>query len=252
MDHDEAALIRLWHEKRGEAEPEDLSGNLVVRLGAATEDLNRSWYEAQTGKVITDVQSRVRHPVLRWMGEHEIATVQTTVIDQGAGILNLTTVLAHSSGEWIASDWPACPLSETATPHRMGAALTYARRYALLALVGIAGEDDLDAPDLVASSGPTSVPDRADTTPDRLNGYGGAPAAQRGGHRKEEVNGQARSRGCGFGRIARSAGEPDRRDWFGKRCHPLGLLSYPGQERPYCGGRAPSRGGIPDQAGGLL
>jgi hypothetical protein len=74
--------------------------------------------------------------------------VQTTAIDQTSGIVNLTTVLAHSSGEWIASDWPVCPIAETATPHRMGAALTYARRYALFTLVGIAGEDDLDAPDL--------------------------------------------------------------------------------------------------------
>jgi ERF superfamily len=57
-------------------------------------------------------------------------------------------VLAHSSGEWIASDWPVCPLEDLASPKRMGAALTYARRYALFALVGIAGEDDLDAPDL--------------------------------------------------------------------------------------------------------
>ena len=65
-------------------------------------------------------------------------------------MVNLTTVLAHASGEWIASDWPVCPISETATPHRMGAALTYARRYALFTLVGIAGEDDLDAPDLNA------------------------------------------------------------------------------------------------------
>jgi hypothetical protein len=76
--------------------------------------------------------------------------VQTTSIDQAAGIVNLTTVLAHSSGEWIASDWPVCAISETATPHRMGAALTYARRYALFTLVGIAGEDDIDAPDLTA------------------------------------------------------------------------------------------------------
>ena len=86
--------------------------------------------------------------VRKTLGEHEIATVQTTAIDQGAGIVNLTTLLAHSSGEWISSDWPVCALSETATPHRMGAALTYARRYALFTLVGIAGEDDLDAPDL--------------------------------------------------------------------------------------------------------
>ena len=84
------------------------------------------------------------------LGQHEIATVQTTAIDQSAGTVNLTTVLAHASGEWISSDWPVCAISETATPHRMGAALTYARRYALFTLVGIAGEDDIDAPDLNA------------------------------------------------------------------------------------------------------
>ena len=87
--------------------------------------------------------------VRKVLGQHEIATVQTTSVDQTAGIINLTTVLAHASGEWIASDWPVCAVSETATPHRMGAALTYARRYALFTLVGIAGEDDLDAPDLI-------------------------------------------------------------------------------------------------------
>jgi ERF superfamily len=83
--------------------------------------------------------------------------VQTTSIDQVAGLINLTTVLAHVSGEWIASDWPVCPVADTASPRRMGAALTYARRYALFALVGIAGEDDLDAPDLqtaVSEDGP--------------------------------------------------------------------------------------------------
>jgi len=86
--------------------------------------------------------------VRKTLGQHEIATVQTTAIDQAAGVVNLTTVLAHSSGEWIASDWPVCSIAETERPHRMGAALTYARRYALFTLVGIAGEDDLDAPDL--------------------------------------------------------------------------------------------------------
>ena len=87
--------------------------------------------------------------VRKTLGQHEIATVQTTTVDQTTGIINLTTVLAHSSGEWIASDWPVCAVAETARPHRMGAALTYARRYALFTLVGIAGEDDLDAPDLI-------------------------------------------------------------------------------------------------------
>jgi hypothetical protein len=98
--------------------------------------------------------------VRKTLGQHEIATVQTTAIDQAAGVVNLTTVLAHASGEWIASDWPVCPIAETERPHRMGAALTYARRYALFTLVGIAGEDDLDTPDLIGPSQPSSGPQR--------------------------------------------------------------------------------------------
>ena len=86
--------------------------------------------------------------VRKTLGQHEIATIQTTAIDQTSGLVNLTTMLAHTSGQWIASDWPVCPIAEMASPQRMGAALTYARRYALFTLVGIAGEDDLDAPDL--------------------------------------------------------------------------------------------------------
>jgi ERF superfamily len=86
--------------------------------------------------------------VRKTLGGHEIATVQTTTIDGEAGLIRLTTTLAHSSGEWLSSEWPVCAISETVAPRRMGAALTYARRYALFTLVGIAGEDDLDAPDL--------------------------------------------------------------------------------------------------------
>jgi hypothetical protein len=138
MGNDEAALLRLWQEKRGEIEPEDLSGNLIVQLGLVTEELNRRWYEANTGQVITDIQSRLFHPALRWM----------------AATIDGRAVLAHASGEWIASDWPVCAISETASPHRMGAALTYARRYGLFTLVGIAGEDDLDAPDLITPTMP--------------------------------------------------------------------------------------------------
>jgi hypothetical protein len=93
--------------------------------------------------------------VRKSLGQHEIATVQTTAIDQDSGQIRLTTLLAHASGEWISSDWPVCPISETGAPHRMGAALTYARRYALFALVGIAGEDDLDAPDPLPEPSPT-------------------------------------------------------------------------------------------------
>jgi ERF superfamily len=90
--------------------------------------------------------------VRKTLSQHEIAALQTTAIDQASGTVNLTTVLAHASGEWIASDWPVCAVTDTATPRRMGAALTYARRYALFTLVGITGEDDLDAPDLDAST----------------------------------------------------------------------------------------------------
>ena len=90
------------------------------------------------------------------LGRHEIATIQATGIDKEAGLLRLTTVLAHSSGEWISSDWPVCQISDIASAQRMGAALTYARRYALFALVGIAGEDDLDAPDLSAPTNPAA------------------------------------------------------------------------------------------------
>jgi hypothetical protein len=96
--------------------------------------------------------------VRKSLGQHEIATLQTTAIDANSGQIRLTTLLAHASGEWIASDWPVCAISETATPHRMGAALTYARRYALFALVGIAGEDDLDAPDILNEPGPAIDP----------------------------------------------------------------------------------------------
>jgi hypothetical protein len=90
--------------------------------------------------------------VRKSLGRQEIAAVQTTTIDQGAGLVRLTTTLAHSSGEWVSSEWPVCPVAEIADPQRLGAALTYARRYALFTLVGIAGEDDLDAP---APSRPT-------------------------------------------------------------------------------------------------
>ncbi len=117
--------------------------------------------------------------VRKTLGKHEIAIFQTTAIDQPTRSVALTTTLTHSSGEWIASEWPVCPVSEMAAPHRMGAALTYARRYALFTLVGIAGEDDLDAPDLNCQPGagaggsPGSTPsDRASTSPScRLAGH---------------------------------------------------------------------------------
>src|SRR5665811_1885522 len=86
--------------------------------------------------------------IRKTLGGQQIAIAQTTNIDRVGGTVNLTTVLLHTSGEWISSHWPVCQLSETSAPRRMGAALTYARRYALFTMVGIAGEDDLDAPDV--------------------------------------------------------------------------------------------------------
>src|SRR6266403_158879 len=109
--------------------------------------------------------------VRKSLGQHEIATIQTTAIDHDSGQIRLTTLLAHASGEWISSDWPVCAISETAAAHRMGAALTYARHYALFALVGIAGEDDLDAPDILAEPAP-DTPDAItpSTSRNRPNG----------------------------------------------------------------------------------
>jgi ERF superfamily len=116
--------------------------------------------------------------VRKGLGRHEIATIQATTIDKDAGLLRLTTVLAHSSGEWIASEWPVCAVADMASAQRMGAALTYARRYALFTLVGIAGEDDLDAPDLDATSRPGVVePPRSDH---RSQSTGDAAVAARG------------------------------------------------------------------------
>src|SRR5205807_3024521 len=114
--------------------------------------------------------------VHKGLGRHEIATIQSTEIDKEAGLLRLTTMLAHSSGEWVSSEWPVCQISDIASAQRMGAALTYARRYALFTLVGIAGEDDLDAPDLGA--GPNGAADLRGPPDDRKRVNGQAPSAQ--------------------------------------------------------------------------
>ena len=133
-------------------------------------------------------------PLSRWPGHRTKDTSGSTRLPScrrpppihRPGIVNLTTVLAHASGEWIASEWPVCPTADTATPHRMGAALTYARRYALFTLVGIAGEDDLDAPDLADGASPQpltraanqrSRPSIRSRPPGRPGGNGHAPGA---------------------------------------------------------------------------
>src|SRR5262252_4100506 len=110
--------------------------------------------------------------VRKSLGRNEIATIQTTAIDKDAGLLRLTTVLAHASGEWISSEWPVCAIADIASAQRMGAALTYARRYALFTLVGIAGEDDLDAPDLDGGTAPAVELPRSDP-PKQSNGQAG-------------------------------------------------------------------------------
>src|ERR1700730_5798182 len=110
--------------------------------------------------------------VRKTLSEHEIAVIQTTAIDQATRMLHLTTMLAHSSGEWIASQWPVCAIAEITNPHRMGAALTYARRYALFTLVGIAGEDAMDAPDICAPVPATRSPASGAQLSSHLRGNG--------------------------------------------------------------------------------
>src|SRR5579859_2914298 len=99
--------------------------------------------------------------VRKCLGQHQIAVMQTTAIGQAQIVL--TTLLVHASGEWVSSTWPVCPVGEPSA-HVKGAALTYARRYALFTLVGIAGEDDLDAPDLPAAGSPGSPKERPPET----------------------------------------------------------------------------------------
>jgi ERF superfamily len=112
--------------------------------------------------------------VRKVLGKQEIAAVQTTSIDHDNGLIRLTTLLAHASGEWISSDWPVCPVSDTVAPHKMGSALTYARRYALFTLVGIAGEDDLDAPDLPWIKSGDGITHNTGL-PEKMNGHAAAP-----------------------------------------------------------------------------
>jgi hypothetical protein len=131
--------------------------------------------------------------VRKSLGRHEIATVQTTSIDKVDGLICLTTTLAHSSGEWVSSDWPVCPVTETAAPHRMGAALTYARRYALFTLVGIAGEDDLDAPDLGVAPQAVVGPPNTLSNGQGLNGSAKPTVPSRDGHRRVQAARPARS-----------------------------------------------------------
>jgi hypothetical protein len=183
--------------------------------------------------------------VRKALGKHEVATVQTTAIDE-AGLIRLTTVLAHSSGEWVSSDWPVCPVSETSAPHRMGAALTYARRYALFTLVGIAGEDDLDAPDLdeasagagpKAGAGQPSGPNGQKPNGHALAAGLTSPADARG---RRSVRGAAGSAAC-----------RTRRPSIRRRGGHLGPSQPTRQEHPDGGRRRTRRSRLPSKARGF-
>jgi predicted phage-related endonuclease len=99
MGTDQAALLRLWHEKRAEAEPEDLSGNLIVQLGLVTEPLNRHWFERNSGQVITEVQRQVQHPVIRWM-----AATLDGVVEQTGAVFEAKFMLPWSFSEEVAAE----------------------------------------------------------------------------------------------------------------------------------------------------
>jgi len=101
---DEAKLIRLWREKRGEAEPEDLSDNLMVQLGSVTEDLNRRWYERNTGYAVKDVQKRIQHPVHKWM-----AATLDGLVDPGGAVFEAKFMLPWTFTEEAAENtWRSC------------------------------------------------------------------------------------------------------------------------------------------------
>src|SRR5215207_9911248 len=131
-------------------------------------DMGRSRGTAQTYRYLP--LSAGLDIVRKTLGKHELAVFQTTQVDGENGIVLLTTTLAHGSGEWIAATWPVCQVADLPQPKLMGAALTYARRYGLFTLVGLAGEDDLDAPDL-ASTNPGDTPASDAGRPAPLNGH---------------------------------------------------------------------------------
>ena len=171
-----AALASALAKAQADLVNPEKSLTATIRLGRSGEGPERTFRYAPLSGGLDIVRKA--------LSQHEIATLQTTAVDQAGGFVNLTTMLAHASGEWIASDWPVCPITDMTSPQRMGAALTYARRYALFALVGIAGEDDLDAPDLhdgpdTRSPGPTNG--AGHRSPGQTDGAGARAARATGG-----------------------------------------------------------------------
>src|ERR1700758_3635027 len=164
------SVLRFWQRRPAMQRSSESAGALAAALAKAQAEIQNP-EKSLTATIVSpfprEGSQTFRYAPLssglelvrKCLGKHEIATVQATAIDHQSGLISLTTTLVHASGEWVSSDWPVCPVSETAAPHRLGAALTYARRYALFTLVGIAGEDDLDAPDLLPADGPAASPD---------------------------------------------------------------------------------------------
>ncbi len=254
-----AALACALAKAQAELVNPEKSLTATIRTGRAGEGAERSFRYAPLSSGLDIVR--------KTLGQHEIATVQTTAVDQATGVVNLTTMLAHASGEWIASEWPVCPIADMASPRRMGAALTYARRYALFTLVGIAGEDDLDAPDL--HEGPDTQPSAPVT-----NGAGsfpsGAPSAcahrtpaspRRPGNGHD--SGHARRGGPKVASTPAAILAPDQsavlRDRLlgeavrlpiGRSSRNLGSRGSPGQEQPLRRRRQDRGGGLRTQAVG--
>jgi ERF superfamily len=164
-----AALATALAKAQTELTNPEKSLTAMIRADRSGEGASRSFRYAPLSSGLDIVR--------KTLGKHEIAIFQTTAIDQPTRSVALTTMLTHSSGEWIASEWPVCPVSDTAAPHRMGAALTYARRYALFTLVGIAGEDDLDAPDLNCQP----------VTEAAASGVSRSPSGRLAGHHRNSV-----------------------------------------------------------------
>jgi hypothetical protein len=179
------SVLRFWQRRPAMQRSSESVGSLATALAKAQAEIENP--EKSLTATIVSPFSREASRTFRYaplssgldlvrkcLGQHEIATVQSTEIDSDSGLIRLTTTLVHASGEWISSDWPVCPVSEMAAPHRLGAALTYARRYALFTLVGIAGEDDLDAPDLPAGELSPEVPNSQ--RPEQFAGGSNAPS----------------------------------------------------------------------------
>src|SRR5215207_7011310 len=124
--------------------------------------------------------------VRQTLGKHELAVIQTTHVEGESGMVLLTTTLAHGSGEWVAATWPVCRVADLSQPKLMGAALTYARRYGLFTLVGLAGEDDLDAPDLPVQVLDSARPTMPEASGAALNGHAvnGTPKSPKGSGQK--------------------------------------------------------------------